>query len=47
MAIWYNVWPFGVVCGPLIYFLPFWYIWANKNLATLNQTLATLAATQQ
>jgi hypothetical protein len=20
MAIWYNVWPFGVVCGPLINF---------------------------
>jgi hypothetical protein len=20
MAIWYNVWPFGVVCGPLVYF---------------------------
>jgi hypothetical protein len=19
MAIWYNVWMFGVVCGPLIY----------------------------
>jgi hypothetical protein len=30
--------PFGVVCGPLIYFLPFWYVWANKNLATLGDS---------
>jgi hypothetical protein len=20
----HNVWPFGVVCGPLAYFFPFW-----------------------
>jgi hypothetical protein len=20
MVMWYNVWPFGVVCGPLVYF---------------------------
>jgi hypothetical protein len=29
MAIWYNVWPFAVVCGPLVYFSRF------GNLATL------------
>jgi hypothetical protein len=23
MAIWYNVWPFGVVGGPLVYFSRF------------------------
>jgi hypothetical protein len=33
-AIWYNVWQFGVVCGPLVFF-PFWYFLTKKNLATL------------
>jgi hypothetical protein len=23
MAIWYNIWPFGVVCGHLLYFSNF------------------------
>jgi hypothetical protein len=32
MAIWYNLWPFGIVCGHL---LCFWYAWTKKNLATL------------
>jgi hypothetical protein len=27
-AIWYSLWPFGV-------FFPFWYVWTEKNLATL------------
>jgi hypothetical protein len=35
--------PFGViygllvyiVCGPLLYFFTFWYVWTKKNLATL------------
>jgi hypothetical protein len=35
MAIWFNVLPIGVVCGPLVYFFPFWYVWTKKNLATL------------
>jgi hypothetical protein len=30
--VWYNVWPFGIVCG---IFFPFWYVWSKKNLATL------------
>jgi hypothetical protein len=32
MAIWYNLWPFGV-------FFPFWYDWIKKNLATLLKRL--------
>jgi hypothetical protein len=28
------LWPFGVFCGNLAYFFPFWYI-APNNLATL------------
>jgi hypothetical protein len=28
MAIWYSLWSFGI-------FFPFWYVWTNKNLATL------------
>jgi hypothetical protein len=35
MVIWYNLWPFGIVCGHLLYFFPFWYVWTKKNLATL------------
>jgi hypothetical protein len=23
MAIWYNLWPFGIVCGNLLYFSQF------------------------
>jgi hypothetical protein len=34
-AIWYNLWPFGIVCGPLECFSPFWYVWTKKDLATL------------
>jgi hypothetical protein len=37
MAIWYNLWPFGMVCGHLLYFFPIWYVWTKKNLATLIQ----------
>jgi hypothetical protein len=34
-VIWYNVWQFGVVSGPLVYlFFPFWYVQTQKNLAT-------------
>jgi hypothetical protein len=35
MAIWYNARPFGVVCGDLVYFSPFWFVLTKKNLATL------------
>jgi hypothetical protein len=24
MVIWYNLWPFGIVCGDLLYFFPIW-----------------------
>jgi hypothetical protein len=35
-AIWYNLWPFGIVCGHLVIFPPFWYVCLDqKNLATL------------
>jgi hypothetical protein len=34
-AIWYHLQPFGIVCGHLVYFFPFWYVWTKKNLATL------------
>jgi hypothetical protein len=39
---WYILWPFGimygcfgVVCGPLVIFFQFLYVWTKKNLATL------------
>jgi hypothetical protein len=35
VAIWYNSWPLGIVCGLLLYFFPIWYVWTKKNLATL------------
>jgi hypothetical protein len=31
------LWPFGIVCGHLVYFPPFWYVVNNWNLATLIQ----------
>jgi hypothetical protein len=31
LAIWYNVWPFGIVCSHLVYFSRF----GPKNLASL------------
>jgi hypothetical protein len=38
-AIWYNLLPFGIFCGRLVYvFFPYWYVWPKKNLATLIQT---------
>jgi hypothetical protein len=36
MAIWYNLWLFGIVCGRLLYFFPIWNVWTKKNLATLD-----------
>jgi hypothetical protein len=35
MAIWYNSWPFGIVCGHLLYFSQFGMFFTKKNLATL------------
>jgi hypothetical protein len=37
-VIWYILWEFGMVCGHLVYFLPFWYFWTKKNLAALVNT---------
>jgi ABC-type spermidine/putrescine transport system permease subunit II len=34
-AIGYNLQPFGIVCGNLVYFSPFWYVWTKKNLEAL------------
>jgi hypothetical protein len=34
-AIWYILWPFGMVCVNLVYFAHFGIFWTNKNLATL------------
>jgi hypothetical protein len=39
MAIWYNLWPFGIVCGHLLYFSQFgifgprkiWQPWSQTN----------------
>jgi hypothetical protein len=37
MAIWYNLQPFGLVCGHLcIVLFPFWYVGTKKNLAALD-----------
>jgi hypothetical protein len=39
-VIWYNLWPFGIVCGYLVYvYFPFWYAWTtkNQNLAILQR----------
>jgi hypothetical protein len=30
-AIGYNLWPFGIFCGNLVYFPPFWYFGPRKN----------------
>jgi hypothetical protein len=41
MAIWYTVWPFGIVCGPLVYmyiYFPVLVCFDRKNLATLVMT---------
>jgi hypothetical protein len=34
MVIWYNLWPFGIVCRHLFFF-PIRCVWTKKNLATL------------
>jgi hypothetical protein len=41
MAIWYILWPLGILCGHLVYFVVIWYIFpvlvyfTDTNLATL------------
>jgi hypothetical protein len=30
MAIWYNLWPFGIVCGHLVYFPHFGMLGQGK-----------------
>jgi hypothetical protein len=42
MAVWYNLWPSGIVCGHLLYFFPIWYVWTKKNLATLVSRTETI-----
>jgi hypothetical protein len=47
MAIWYNLWPFGMVCGHLLYFSQFcmlgprqiWQPWskATTNIHSVNR----------
>jgi hypothetical protein len=32
-AAWYILWSSGTVCGHLIYFFTFLYVWTKKNLA--------------
>jgi hypothetical protein len=31
-----------IVFGHLVYFFPFWYVWAKKNLATLIEAVVLL-----
>jgi hypothetical protein len=39
MAISYILCIFGIICGYLVYFFPFWCVETKKNLATLCGTL--------
>jgi hypothetical protein len=32
VVVWYSLWSFGI-------FLPFWYVWTKKNLASQMYTL--------
>jgi hypothetical protein len=45
MTIWYNLHPFGIVCGHWVYFSVFVYldVWTKKNLATLAATLQVVS----
>jgi hypothetical protein len=45
-AIWYKLWPFGIVCGHLVYFSPFWYAWTNTNLATLVEEVVVVVVVE-
>jgi hypothetical protein len=38
LAISYKLGPFVIICGHLLHFPPFWYVWAKKNLASLLST---------
>jgi ABC-type spermidine/putrescine transport system permease subunit II len=46
-AIRYNLQPFGIVCGHLVYSFPFWYVRTKKNLATLLEILLPVGFSQQ
>jgi hypothetical protein len=39
-AIWYNLWPFGTVCGHLVYISKFWYICLDQEKSGNNVTVA-------
>jgi hypothetical protein len=36
------LWPFGIFCGNLVHFSPFWYFGQRKICATLEQTHSPL-----
>jgi hypothetical protein len=42
ITTWYSIWMFGIVCGPVVYFSPFWYVWTKKHLATLSPSTKRL-----
>jgi hypothetical protein len=46
MTIWNNSRPFGIVCGHFGIFFPLWYVWTEKNLATLGMVSAGLLFTE-
>jgi hypothetical protein len=35
MTIWNILRPFGIIYGLLVQFVVIWYVWTEKNLATL------------
>jgi hypothetical protein len=44
IAIWYNVWPFGVLCGPLVYFSRFG-MFGPRKITTSQQILKSCLRT--
>jgi ABC-type spermidine/putrescine transport system permease subunit II len=40
----YNVWSFGIVCGHLVYFFPFWYVWTKSGNPGLETSLCSSAS---
>jgi hypothetical protein len=32
MAIWYIIWPFGILYGHLVYYMAIWYIWCSFGI---------------
>jgi hypothetical protein len=37
MAIWYILWPFGIFCGHLEYFMAIWYIYFVAILVSFSR----------